>query len=47
MADRAGDGGEALEQVYAHLPDDWRLFTEHKPYEPAFYATVVQRNNFV
>ena len=22
--------------------DDWRLFTEHKPYEPAFYATVVQ-----
>jgi len=32
----------SLEQVYAHLPDDWRLFTEHKPYEPAFYATVVQ-----
>ena len=22
-------------------PDDWRLFTEHKPYEPAFYSTVV------
>jgi L-rhamnose isomerase/sugar isomerase len=32
----------SLEQVYARLPEDWRLFTEHKPYEPAFYATVVQ-----
>ena len=31
-----------LEQVYAALPPAWRLFTEHKPYEPAFYATVVQ-----
>jgi L-rhamnose isomerase / sugar isomerase len=31
-----------LEQVYAALPPDWLLFTEHKPYEPAFYATVVQ-----
>jgi L-rhamnose isomerase/sugar isomerase len=33
---------ECLEEVYAAMPDDWRLFTEHKPYEPAFYATVVQ-----
>ena len=31
-----------LEQVYAGLPSGWRLFTEHKPYEPAFYSTVVQ-----
>jgi L-rhamnose isomerase/sugar isomerase len=31
-----------LEEVYAAMPGDWRLFTEHKPYEPAFYATVVQ-----
>lgn len=31
-----------LYEVYAALPDGWRLFTEHKPYEPAFYATVVQ-----
>ena len=22
------------------LPDDWRMFIEHKMYEPAFYATV-------
>ena len=33
---------ECLEEVYAAMPESWRLFTEHKPYEPAFYATVVQ-----
>lgn len=33
---------DSLHAVYAHLPDSWRLFTEHKPYEPAFYSTVVQ-----
>ena len=33
---------ECLQDVYAAMPADWRLFTEHKPYEPAFYATVVQ-----
>jgi L-rhamnose isomerase/sugar isomerase len=33
---------DAMHQVYAGLPDDWRLFTEHKMYEPAFYSTVVQ-----
>jgi len=33
---------DSLEKVYAQLPEGWRLFTEHKPYEPAFYATVVQ-----
>jgi L-rhamnose isomerase/sugar isomerase len=33
---------DSLRQVYAALPSDWLLFTEHKPYEPAFYATVVQ-----
>jgi L-rhamnose isomerase/sugar isomerase len=33
---------EALAQIYAKLPEDWRLFTEHKMYEPAFYSTVVQ-----
>jgi L-rhamnose isomerase / sugar isomerase len=33
---------EGLGEVYAALPEGWRLFTEHKPYEPAFYATVVQ-----
>jgi len=33
---------QAMHQVYAALPDDWQLFTEHKIYEPAFYSTVVQ-----
>ena len=33
---------DSLAHVYARLPDDWRLFTEHKMYEPAFYSTVVQ-----
>jgi L-rhamnose isomerase/sugar isomerase len=29
-----------LREIYAHLPDDWELYTEHKPYEPAFYSSV-------
>ena len=33
---------ESLKAIYAGLPADWRLFTEHKMYEPAFYSTVVQ-----
>lgn len=33
---------ESLSAIYAGLPPDWRLFTEHKMYEPAFYSTVVQ-----
>ncbi|MBN8182268.1 L-rhamnose catabolism isomerase [Labrenzia aggregata] len=33
---------DAAKAIYAELPDDWRLFTEHKMYEPAFYSTVVQ-----
>jgi L-rhamnose isomerase/sugar isomerase len=33
---------ESAEQIYAGLPADWRLLIEHKMYEPAFYATVIQ-----
>ncbi|PCJ89065.1 MAG: L-rhamnose catabolism isomerase [Hyphomicrobiales bacterium] len=33
---------EAMKSIYKALPDDWRVFSEHKIYEPAFYATVVQ-----
>jgi L-rhamnose isomerase / sugar isomerase len=33
---------DAMREVYAALPEDWRVFTEHKMYEPAFYSTVVQ-----
>jgi L-rhamnose isomerase / sugar isomerase len=32
----------SMREIYAALPADWRLFTEHKMYEPAFYSTVVQ-----
>ena len=31
---------EGLRAIHDHLPADWRMYTEHKPYEPAFYATV-------
>ncbi|KKC41395.1 sugar isomerase [Devosia epidermidihirudinis] len=33
---------DSMKTVYSALPDDWRIFTEHKMYEPAFYSTVVQ-----
>jgi L-rhamnose isomerase/sugar isomerase len=32
---------EAMRIVYAALPADWRVFLEHKLYEPAFYSTVI------
>ncbi len=32
---------EAMREIYARLPADWRIFTEHKFYEPAFYSTVI------
>jgi len=32
---------ESLREVYAVLPDDWRMFIEHKLYEPAFYSTLL------
>src|SRR5690554_25994 len=33
---------ESLEEIYAGLPEDWKLFVEYKPYEPNFYSTVIQ-----
>lgn len=33
---------ESMKAIYKGLPDDWRIFSEHKIYEPAFYSTVVQ-----
>jgi len=32
---------ESMEEIYADLPSDWRVFLEHKLYEPAFYSTVI------
>ncbi len=33
---------ESTAKIYAALPDDWNMLLEHKFYEPAFYATVIQ-----
>jgi L-rhamnose isomerase/sugar isomerase len=32
---------ESLQAIHAALPDGWKLFIEHKCYEPAFYSTVL------
>lgn len=31
---------ESLVEIHTHLPEGWQMFTEHKPYEPAFYSSV-------
>ena len=31
----------AMGEIVAALPADWRVFLEHKLYEPAFYSTVI------
>ncbi|NNE76329.1 MAG: sugar isomerase, partial [Pricia sp.] len=33
---------DSLKEIYAAMPDDWKLFIEYKPYEPNFYSTVIQ-----
>jgi L-rhamnose isomerase/sugar isomerase len=32
---------DSMRAIYQKLPAGWRLFLEHKPYEPAFYSTVL------
>ncbi len=32
---------DAMTEIYARLPADWRVFIEHKLFEPALYATVI------
>jgi L-rhamnose isomerase / sugar isomerase len=32
---------DSLENIYERLPKDWRLLIEYKPFEPAFYSTVI------
>ncbi|MDG2003041.1 MAG: TIM barrel protein [Novosphingobium sp.] len=32
---------EGAAQIYAALPDDWRMMLEHKMFEPAFYSSVI------
>lgn len=33
---------DSLKSIYQHLPSDWKVFIEYKPYEPNFYSTVIQ-----
>ena len=32
----------SMEEIYEALPSDWRMFIEHKMFEPSFYSTVIQ-----
>ena len=32
---------ESLQEIYAALPADWKMFLEYKAYEPNFYSTTV------
>ncbi len=32
---------ESLKEIYAHLPDDWKLFIEYKAFEPFFYSMTI------
>jgi len=33
--------GDSIAEIYAHMPEDWSLFIEYKPFEPYFYSTVI------
>src|SRR5690554_600080 len=33
--------GDSLAEIYAHMPADWSLFIEYKPFEPYIYSTVI------
>jgi L-rhamnose isomerase/sugar isomerase len=32
---------ESLQEIYAALPEDWKVFVEYKAFEPNFYSTTV------
>ena len=32
---------ESLQEIYAALPNDWKMFLEYKAFEPNFYSTTV------
>jgi L-rhamnose isomerase/sugar isomerase len=31
----------SLQQIYAGMAPDWKMYVEYKPFEPSFYATVI------
>ncbi len=32
---------DSLQRIYREMPEDWKMLIEYKPYEPNFYATVI------
>lgn len=32
---------ESLQEIYAEMPENWKMFLEYKAYEPNFYSTTV------
>ena len=32
---------DSFQKIYEHLPNDWKLLIEYKPYEPFFYSMVI------
>ena len=32
---------ESLQEIYAALPDNWKMFVEYKAFEPNFYSMTV------
>ncbi|MFT3981939.1 MAG: TIM barrel protein [Ferruginibacter sp.] len=32
---------DSLQEIYKHLPEDWKMFVEYKAFEPNFYSTTV------
>ena len=36
-----GNTLESLGEIYAAMPDDWKMLIEYKPYEPYFYSTTI------
>lgn len=32
---------DSLADIYSHLPEDWKMLVEYKPYEPNFYSMVI------
>jgi L-rhamnose isomerase / sugar isomerase len=32
---------DSMREIYGAIPNDWRLFIEHKFFEPAFYSSVI------
>ncbi|MCH2083142.1 TIM barrel protein [Kordia sp.] len=32
---------DSLKEIYQHMPSDWKMFIEYKPFEPNFYSMVI------